>query len=300
MSGTEITLLVVAILVVALLALFVWRAAQARRRQRLQERFGGEYDRTVAQSGDRRAAERELADREKRYAKLEIRPLDPQSRERYAQRWSQAQADFVDRPQDAVRDADRLVTEVMRERGYPTEDFDEQAAVLSVQHTETLEHYRRAHDISEMSAENRATTEELRQAMVHYRSLFTELLDSGGTDDSSDSANKVHSLDRGGNDVGRVGDAADHDDAGNAANRQHTGRHGVDREGTVRQETGAATIGRHAGADVRDVRDRRDEPGPDEPPGQPAQRASMHRDGDTVDLRDEARDRAAKHRRDNA
>jgi hypothetical protein len=171
---------IVAVLAIALVAAGVVIARQ-RRSQRLQEGFGPEYGRTLAEKGDRRAAESELLDRRARREQLEIRELDPESRQRYAERWQNTQRTFVDEPSAAVADADRLVSEVMRERGYPVEeDFERRAADVSVDHPAVVENYRAAHGISDRAARNEADTEDLRQALVHFRALFEELL---GTDE---------------------------------------------------------------------------------------------------------------------
>ncbi|MFF8610450.1 hypothetical protein ACF06X_31565 [Streptomyces sp. NPDC015346] len=173
------TLLAIIIPVVVVLALIAVAMTVVRRRRRLRERFGPEYERTVEDAGSRRAAERDLAEREKRHDSLELRPLEASERDRYAREWNGVQEEFVDRPEDAVHDADRLVTALMRARGYPTEDFDQQVRDLSVEHGQTLEHYRAAHEINALSSRRQATTEQLRGAMVHYRALFDELLSDG-------------------------------------------------------------------------------------------------------------------------
>ena len=171
---------IVAVLVIALIVAGVVIARQ-RRSQRLQEGFGPEYGRTLAEKGDRRAAESELLERRERRQQLEIRELDPESRERYSERWAAAQRTFVDQPAAAVAEADRLVSEVMHERGYPVEeDFERRAADVSVDHPDVVENYRAAHGISVRATRTEAGTEDLRQALVHFRALFDELL---GTDD---------------------------------------------------------------------------------------------------------------------
>lgn len=167
-------LIIAAIVIVLVIAAFV---AARRRRERLQERFGPEYDRQVDVSGNRRAAESELAAREKRRSKLEIRPLDPEARDRYLVSWREVQGRFVDSPETAVGEADRLVADVMRERGYPVEDFEQREADISVDHPQVASEYRAAHGISLAQAHGQASTEDLRQALVHFRSLFQELLE---------------------------------------------------------------------------------------------------------------------------
>ncbi|HZP30548.1 MAG TPA: hypothetical protein VFC99_16470 [Acidimicrobiia bacterium] len=147
-----------------------------RRRAHLRERFGPEYDRTVDTAERRRDAERALRDREARHDRLELRPLAPASRERYRQRWASLQSEFVDRPQVAVADADSIVTGVMRDRGYPVENFDSNAELLSVEHGRVIDEYRKGHDVYVKTVEGRASTEDLRQAVVSYRTLFEELI----------------------------------------------------------------------------------------------------------------------------
>lgn len=165
----------VGVVVVVAVALF---GADRRRSQQLEERFGTEYKRTVAERGDRRAAESELREREQVREGLDIRPLSERQRERYAEEWQQVQTDFVDNPSGAVGEADRLVAEVMRERGYPVDDFDQQAAVVSVDHPEVVANYREGHAIYLSVDRGDASTEDLRQAMQHYRALFDDLLEN--------------------------------------------------------------------------------------------------------------------------
>jgi hypothetical protein len=154
-------------------------ALKQRRSAQLREGFGPEYERAVSEHGDQRAAEAELRERRERRRSYDIRPLGDEERDRYAQQWEATQRRFVDQPASALGEADRLVGEVMRERGYPVEDFDQQAADVSVDHPTVVEHYRAAHAVSQANAEQRASTEDLRQAMVHYRALFEVLLDDG-------------------------------------------------------------------------------------------------------------------------
>ncbi|MFD9247380.1 hypothetical protein ACFV0D_36760 [Streptomyces sp. NPDC059556] len=173
--STSMLIAVIAIAAVVVIALMVglWMAA---RRRRLQKKFGPEYERTIESEGDRKAAERELRAREERHDELEIKELPPERRDRYAVDWSSVQERFVDRPEGSVKEADELVSRLMRERGYPTDDYDGQLRDLSVEHGRTLEHYRAAHDVKVRSSNHETTTEELRGAMVHYRALFDDLL----------------------------------------------------------------------------------------------------------------------------
>jgi hypothetical protein len=163
---------------VALCLLIAWRAFAARRRRGLRETFGPEYERTVADAPTRREAESELSERQKRRAELDLRPLEPAARERHRGEWQRAQERFVDDPAGAVGDADALIKEVMRERGYPVQDFEQRAADVSVDHPEVVANYRAAHAISIANERGKASTEDLRTAMVHYRSLFAELLEA--------------------------------------------------------------------------------------------------------------------------
>ncbi|WP_433828732.1 hypothetical protein ACQP2E_05210 [Actinoplanes sp. CA-015351] len=173
MSATlTIVLIVVVLLVLAALAFGI----PAMRRRRLQQTFGPEYDRVVADTGNRTEAERELNERTKRHAQFELSPLSPESRSKYSAAWEEVQIRFVDDPKQAVSTADELVTKLITERGYPTGDYDEHLANLSVEHASTLEHYRSAHDISVRSKNDETETEDLRQALVHYRALFADLL----------------------------------------------------------------------------------------------------------------------------
>lgn len=173
MSPTQVVVIVIVVLVVAAL---VAVAVVAARRRSLRQRFGPEYDRVVAERDSRSAAERELRDRERRHAELELTPLDPESRARYAAAWEELQVRFVDSPAETVGDADELVSRLIAERGYPTGDFSDQIAHLSVEHARTLTHYRDAHEIRLRTERGEASTEELRQAVVHYRALFADLL----------------------------------------------------------------------------------------------------------------------------
>ncbi|WDT58499.1 hypothetical protein [Streptomyces sp. G7(2002)] len=168
-----VVVVVIGVLVCAMLARMIVR------RRRLKEKFGPEYERALDSQDSRMAAERELREREERHDSLEIKPLPSGVRDEYADGWSRAQERFVDRPDDAVHEADRLVTALMGERGYPTSGFEQQLKDLSVEHGRTLEHYRAAHEVNDRSSKHEATTEELRGAMVHYRALFEELLHNG-------------------------------------------------------------------------------------------------------------------------
>jgi hypothetical protein len=175
---------ILAIVVIALIVAVLVLVMRQRQSQQLQKGFGPEYDRTIEErGGDRREAEAELRARRERRQQFEIRPLDPAAREAYADRWRTAQRRFVDQPGPAVGEADQLVMEVMRERGYPVADeFEQRAADVSVDHPVVVEHYRAAHAISVRATGGEAGTEDLRQAMVHFRALFDELLGADGAD----------------------------------------------------------------------------------------------------------------------
>jgi hypothetical protein len=163
-----------ALLVLGLTALFARRRSRTRK---LAERYGTEYDRTVQQLGGRDKAEKELIGRENRVGRYSIRPLSDAERGRFAELWSKALARFVDSPLAAVSEADQLLTEVMRVRGFPTADFDQRAADLSVDHPRLAESYHAAHDLALKSRQGQADTEDLRQTLVHYRVLFEELVE---------------------------------------------------------------------------------------------------------------------------
>lgn len=167
----------IAIALVIVLAAVVWQALAKRRTGRLQQQFGPEYDRTVGSADSKRDAEAELQAREERRQQLEIRPLSQAARERYLQSWQGVQAQFVDDPRGAVGSADSLIQSVMAERGYPVEDFDQRAADMSVDHPGVVENYRQGHRLAQASADGSDSTEDLRQAMRHYRALFDELVE---------------------------------------------------------------------------------------------------------------------------
>lgn len=172
-----IVIAVVALVVIGVAAYFVWAN---RRTERLKEQFGPEYDRMLDEREDRRVVESELEERRVRRDQLDIRPLDPATRQRYSSQWKDVQARFVDEPGAAVREADELVTTVMRDRGYPMDDFEQRAADISVDHPQVVENYRSAHGVFERTGTTGSTeesTEELRRAFVHHRALFAELLE---------------------------------------------------------------------------------------------------------------------------
>jgi len=176
------TLEIVALIVVALAAVIIGSLAwwQSKRRLArttdLQERFGTEYDRTVQKQGSERAGQAKLMGLEKRVEKLKIRDLEPAERVRFLEQWQSAQTHFVDSPTAAVMQADELVTSLMQTRGYPVSDFEQRAADISVDHPKVTENYRAAHAIALRLGKSETNTEDLRTAMVHYHSLFEELV----------------------------------------------------------------------------------------------------------------------------
>jgi len=175
--------IVIAVIALVVIAAIVWSVREKRRTTMLREQFGPEYDRTIEERENRREAESELAERRARRERMDIRPLDAARRRRYAAQWNEVQSRFVDQPAIAVAQADELVMVVMRDRGYPMDDFDQRAADVSVDHPQVVENYRNAHAISTRVGSNQATTEDMRQALVHYRALFAELLNDRDEND---------------------------------------------------------------------------------------------------------------------
>jgi hypothetical protein len=183
MDTTTILAIIVVILLAVMAAGIAWYLAEQRRRsRRLRDRFGPEYARAVRDSGDRRRAEDDLEARAARVDGLRIRPLAPDERDRFDAAWRGVQSRFVDEPRAAVTDADALVGRVMDARGYPVAKFEQRAADVSVDHPQVVDHYRVAHRIAIEAGPDDADTEQLRQAMVHYRALFADLLDSGAAE----------------------------------------------------------------------------------------------------------------------
>jgi hypothetical protein len=179
--------IVIGVIVAIVVLGVVFSALRTRRSRSLQDQFGREYDRTVDKAGGRREAERELAERQKRHDELELKPLSQDAREHYVQQWQVTQGRFVDDPPGAVSEADDLVQRVMRDRGYPVDDFEQRAADISVEHPQLVEKYRTANGIARASERGEASTEDLRHSVRHYRALFVELLevDDGGEDAST-------------------------------------------------------------------------------------------------------------------
>lgn len=171
------TLSIVAIILVVLVCAVVWLIYTRRRRSAaLRDQFGPEYDRVLHEHGESRRAEQELQARTERVEQLHIRPLSPDERRHYGDDWTGTQAQFVDDPEAAIQRADHLVMKVMEARGYPMADFEQRAADISVDHPREVQHYRAAHRIASRVAGGSVSTEELRQAMVHYRALFEDLI----------------------------------------------------------------------------------------------------------------------------
>ena len=178
-TGAVIVIVVVIVVVIAAVAL----GAMEMRRRRLRQQFGPEYDRVVSETGSRRKAEAELSARQRRVAKLDIRPLTSEESARFQGEWNAIQERFVDTPTESAAQAATLVTTVMRTRGYPTDDHDEAMEALSVDHAPTLTRYREARTVSERAGSGAATTDDLRNAMLKYRELFHELV--GTPDDTA-------------------------------------------------------------------------------------------------------------------
>jgi FtsZ-interacting cell division protein ZipA len=223
MNGiTLVLLIIVAVVIIVAIGMVAFRVSQKRRTEALREKFGPEYDRKVDQADDKRKAESELREREKRHSKLDIRPLKPEQRSEFQNRWAAVQGEFVDDPADAVRDADKLVVEVMSARGYPVDDFDQRADDLSVEHPEVTQYYRKARQISTANQRGEADTEQLRRAVTSFRALIDALLDDSDSGHGTDRDDR-----RDGRDEGR-----------------HEGNHEVrrdDRAGSTAHDTGDDT-----------------------------------------------------------
>jgi hypothetical protein len=175
MDSPLVIVLIVAL--VAAIGVAAWLFMQKKRSDTLQQRFGPEYDRTLAQRGDQKAAELELEHRAERVEHFQLRPLARDERDQFVARWQSVQAQFVDDPSDATTEADDLVGQVMATRGYPVGDFEQRAADVSVNHPRVVEHYRAGHALALRAARGDADTEDLRQAFVHFRALFEDLVE---------------------------------------------------------------------------------------------------------------------------
>lgn len=174
MSTTIIAVIV--IIAIVIIAVLVYTGYRRRQTSHLKDQFGPEYDRAVDQYGSERKAQPVLMEREERVKKLDIQPLDEGQRQSFAGEWQTVQSNFVNDPSGAIGDADRLIGRVMEARGYPVGDFEQRAADISVEHPSVVEHYRAAHDVARQNVDGNASTEDMRQAMVHYRALFEDLL----------------------------------------------------------------------------------------------------------------------------
>lgn len=179
-SAVIAIIVVVVVVVLAITGVFLLKR---RKTDELRNRFGPEYDHTLQETGNRTRAEAALREREKRVESLNIRPLASEDAARFRESWLKVQTRFVDDPEGSLTEADRLLGEVMGKRGYPVGDFEQRAADISVEYPRVVEHYRAGHDIALRHAKGLASTEDLRQAMIHYRTLFTELV--GETDTPS-------------------------------------------------------------------------------------------------------------------
>lgn len=173
MAVALITIVVVAVIVVGAIATLIFLRGRTKK---LQTRFGPEYDRAMEETGNRYKAEAKLHRLEKRVERYPIRSLSPAERDRFQQSWRALQVEFVDDPSRALAEADQILAEAMSACGYPMSDFEQRAQEISVDHAIVVEHYRAGHDIAVRQSQGAATTEELRQAMIHYRALFDELM----------------------------------------------------------------------------------------------------------------------------
>jgi hypothetical protein len=182
---TNDILILALIVVVIVAAITIWLAMRRRHTHSLQERYGDEYDRTLEEKGKRAKAEAALEEREKRVAKLDIRPLEPREREGFIAEWREVKATFVDSPVEAVHHADRLLTTIMKTRGYPMADFDRRYEDLTVDHGEVARHYRDGHEIVMRHQQGQASTEDLRQAMIHFEALFDDLVNDVAANDEA-------------------------------------------------------------------------------------------------------------------
>ena len=195
MSAEAMIIGAVVIVAILIVASFVYskrvRPGNRQRSEQLREQFGSEYDRTVVDKGDIRHAESDLAARQKRVSKFDIRPLAADEGQRFSDQWQVVQASFVDDPSIAVRDADVLLGRVMEARGYPAGDFEQRYADVSVDHPAALDHYRAAHETALLDAKGEANTEDLRQAFINDHALFAELVDAPKTVDAVEAADET-------------------------------------------------------------------------------------------------------------
>ena len=183
MQNNVVVVAIIAAIVVA--AILIWAMMRNRRTDHLRERFGDEYDRTLEAEGKRAKAEAALEERKERVEKLEIRPLTPEERADAGREWREVKAVFVDSPVEAVHHADRLLAAIMKARGYPMADFDRRYEDLTVDHGEVARHYREGHEITMRHEKGQASTEDLRQAMIHFEALFDDLVNEVAPDDEA-------------------------------------------------------------------------------------------------------------------
>jgi hypothetical protein len=192
-NSTVIVLIVVVVLLVIALAAVGAMLAKRRRSEHLQEHYGSEYERAVTERGDRRSAEAELTEREKRVRSLDIRDLEPAERDRFENTWIDIQRGFVDDPVHSVHRADALVVDIMRTRGYPVDDFDRRAEDISVEHPKIVQHYRDARATRVATDEGAVDTERQRQAVTSYRALIEALLHGDSTKNTTATTSEEHS-----------------------------------------------------------------------------------------------------------
>lgn len=174
MTTTE--MVVIGLIILVLIAVAIWLYVRQRRSEHLRARFGPEYHRAIEEVGGARRAETELQAREKRVRQYSLRPLSAAERDRFAAEWRRIQSRFVDNPRDAAAGADNLLGQVMSARGYPDGDFDQRLQDLSVDHAMTVQNYRAAHEVALRHSSGQASTEDMRQAMIHYHQLFDDLV----------------------------------------------------------------------------------------------------------------------------
>src|ERR1700753_2895821 len=183
-----ILIAVAAVVVIAVVVVAASVAAKRNKTKRMREHYGREYERLVSETGDEKADEQELTARERKRDKLDIVPLSPSALSEFTTRWQEVQTGFVDNPATAVGVADRLVTDVMRQRGYPVDDFEQRAADISVDHPQIVDDYRTAHGVHVAQQRGEVSTEQQREAFVHYRSLFSTLLETKTDDNEAQEA----------------------------------------------------------------------------------------------------------------
>ena len=190
LSLNDPKLIALAALVIVVITVLAWLYLRKQKSTTagLRQKFGPEYERAVLKHGSERKAEAQLADREKRVDKLNLRDLDPMERERFSKGWDSLQSRFIDSPKGVVTEADDLVSSLMKTRGYPVSEFEQRASDISVDHPRVVENYRSAHEIALRVGKDAATTEDLRAAMIHYRSLFEELVQLTATADRKEVA----------------------------------------------------------------------------------------------------------------